>query len=164
MKRINKILAACDMSPYSELVLGYAVELAQNMHCHLVIVNVINQKTVNMMVESKTKIALSDNRLATSVDDYISNLKNERSNEIKKMFAKTDHEHVRARIILKVGVPHQKLIECAKEELADLIIMGPKGRSDLSDVLFGSTADKMFRQCTIPILSIPLSEKQDRPS
>ena len=164
MKRINKILAACDMSSYSRLVLDYAVELAQNMHCHLVIVNVINQKTVNMMVESKTKIALSGSGLAVSVDDYISNLKNERSNEIKKMFAETDHDHLRARIVFKVGVPHQRLIECAKEEHADLIVMGPKGRSNLSDVLFGSTADKMYRQCTIPILSIPLCKELDRPS
>lgn len=157
MKKINTIIAACDMSSYSQHVIAYAAELAASLHTHLMIVNVINQKAVNMMVESKTKMAITNHRLAVSVDEYISDLKSERSNEIKKMFKETGQNHIRTRIIFKVGVPYQKLIACVREENADMIIIGAKGRTNLSDVLFGSTADKMFCHCPIPILSIPLT-------
>lgn len=160
MKKINKIIAACDMSVYSKLVFAYAAELAVNTRIPLVIVNVINPKTVNMMVESKSIMTLADNRLAVTVDDYIDHLKAERSREIIKMFKDTGQDHLRARIVFKVGVPYQKLIAAASEEHADIIVMGAKGRTNLADVLFGSTADKMFHHSPIPILSIPLTGEQ----
>lgn len=158
MKKINTIIAACDMSMYSNLVIAYAAELADNIHAQLVIINVINQKTMNVTVEAKNKLALSDNRLTVSVDEYISNLKAERLKEMKGIFKDVCQEHLRARIVFKVGVPYQKLLAAVQEENADMIVMGTKGRTSLSEVLFGSTAEKMFEFCPVPILSVRLQE------
>ena len=58
------------------------------------------------------------------------------------------------RFIIKKGVPFKELIAVAKEEQAEMVVMGTKGRSNISGLLTGSQADKMFRHCPVPLISI----------
>ena len=52
MKRIQRIMVACDLSEYSEQGLKYAVVLAENLNARLLIVNLINQRDVVAVTES----------------------------------------------------------------------------------------------------------------
>ncbi|MBA4368093.1 MAG: hypothetical protein C0403_10710 [Desulfobacterium sp.] len=162
MKRIKTILAAYDLSKYSEEVVQYAAEMADSYDGKLIIANVINKRDVNVMVEANSKLAIIDDQYKTTIDDFVNQMKNERTENIKEVLQKIAPHHPITKIVFKVGFPYQQLIAVVKEEGADVVVMGTKGRTNLSDVLFGTTAEKMFQLCPVPLFSVRLYNNKEQ--
>lgn len=53
-----------------------------------------------------------------------------------------------------IGTPFQQVIKQATELNADLIIMGTHGRTGIEQVIVGSTAERVVRRSTIPVLTV----------
>ena len=56
--------------------------------------------------------------------------------------------------LVHVGIPFEEIINVVETENIDLVLMGNKGRSNLSRTLFGSNAEKVFRHSPVPVLSV----------
>ena len=87
-------------------------------------------------------------------DDYVKRATEQRIRKMEKLVEETSCSHLPIKKIVRIGVPFLELIKIAQEEKADLMVIGPKGRGNLEDVLFGSNAEKLFRRCPIPLLSM----------
>ena len=156
MKDIHKILVGSDFSKYSKNTLPYAAALAAKFQAELIIVNVINKREID------TILKVAEGQFDRNIEKYVEKtaqeyeirVKADRTRQMEKLIEDTDCAHLPIKKVFRVGVPFQELIRAIEDEGADLMVMGPKGRSDLAGVLFGSNAEKVFRRCPIPLLSV----------
>ena len=148
MKMINKIMVAVDFSDYSQPAVSYAARLARDVDADLLLVNVINQRDVDML----RKVA--EHASAFSFEKYLEETRRDREEGFQQLVARAGCDDATVKTIIRIGVPYQELLNVIKAKKPDLLVMATKGRSDLVDALVGSCARKMFRHSPIPLLSI----------
>ncbi|MFZ0451691.1 MAG: universal stress protein [Desulfatiglandaceae bacterium] len=148
MKKISKIMVAVDFSRYSKKVLEYAGVMAERMKSELVIVNVINNRDIEAMQRAAQMTK------SFSVEGWVKTQKEERLELLQQLIQETSLGHLPIKILFRTGVPFKELMKAVEEERPDLLAMGPKGRTDLPDIRLGSTAEKAFGRCPVPIVSV----------
>jgi len=148
MGKIKKIMVAVDFSEYSTQIVDYAGRLAEDMAAELIFVNVINQRDINMVKQ----VAVYTDKV--SVTSYVDGLRQDRTQEMQKLLEENNCTRIPNRLIIKTGTPFEALVRTAEEEKVDLVVMGTKGHGNIAGILFGSQAEKMFRHCPVPLLSI----------
>jgi nucleotide-binding universal stress UspA family protein len=55
---------------------------------------------------------------------------------------------------LSNGKPHVQMLEVAREEASDLIVIGVHGRNPLDVMVFGSTTNQVVRRAACPVLTL----------
>jgi len=153
-QNIHKILACVDFSQYSPMVLEYAVALSQGTDTQILVLNVINQRDIAgaEMVFSYYPGSFTN---VINTDDYVRDLKNERVEKLKQMIKDGFFDQKsRMEVKIDVGIPFECILKSIETEHIDLVVMANKGRSNLSRVLFGSAAEKVFRHSPVPVVSV----------
>lgn len=149
-------MAAYDFSEYSKEALVFAAELAGELKSDLMIVNVINQRDVEAVRRAEIE------SISFSADQFIKDRKKDRLEQINQTLEEISAKDLTLEIKIKTGVPFRELIQSVKDSGVDLVVMGRKGRTNLSGILFGTTAEKMFRHCPVPLLSLRKDKDMDR--
>jgi nucleotide-binding universal stress UspA family protein len=61
---------------------------------------------------------------------------------------------LRARSLLRRGVPHEEIVAACAAESPDILAMGTHGRSGLDRLLMGSVAERVVRTAPCPVLTV----------
>ena len=56
--------------------------------------------------------------------------------------------------VIRIGAPYVEIIKYAQEQDVDVIVVGTHGRSGLTHLLLGSTAEKVVRKSPCPVLTV----------
>ena len=66
----------------------------------------------------------------------------------------SDRQQFNVRTIVKVGDPVFQIVEYARLESIDLIVMGTHGRSGVAHLFLGSVAERVVRTAPCPVLTV----------
>ena len=142
MVEINKVVIPVDFTSTMGKVVEYATSVADKFGAKVLFLYVVNDfKGYDMMlvhpsfaVMAKDLKTQSEERMSALVEDY-QQLKGGASGSVM------------------VGDAAEKIIAFAEEENADMIIIGTHGVKGLEKILMGSTAEKVVKKATCPVLT-----------
>ncbi len=141
---LKKILVPQDFSEYSLHAMKYAVTFAELFKSELLILHIV-EPIVYPADFSFGQVSIP------AMEEEIRKHSEEQLNElVQKEIPPT----VKATPLIRVGKPFIEIVEVAKTESADLIVISSHGRTGMDHVLFGSTADKVVRKAPCPVLTI----------
>lgn len=141
---IKKVLVPIDFSDYSKSALKYAVNFAKSFNAEIILVYVV-EPVIYPPDFSMGQIAMPS--INAEWDDRA-------KEELQKLAKSEIVEMANVKTIIKTGKPFVEIIETAKEENIDLIIIATHGHSGVEHILFGSTAEKVVRKAPCPVLTL----------
>lgn len=148
MKPISTILFPTDFSENCEYAFEYALGFARQWGARLIVMHVINEP-VDLRGFYVPHISFE------SLEKEIA----EGAEAMMQKFCRTHmDDFTNFESCLATGVPHEEILKKAGEADASLIIMGTQGRTGLDHLLFGSTAESVFRRAVCPVMTVRLPE------
>ncbi len=141
---IKKVLVPIDFSDYSKSALKYAVNFAKSFNAEIILIYVV-EPVIYPPDFSMGQIAMPS--ITTEWDDRA-------KDELAKLAKNEITGANTVKTVIKTGKPFVEIIETAKEENVDLIIIATHGHSGVEHILFGSTAEKVVRKAPCPVLTL----------
>ena len=147
MKHVRKVLVALAFSEYAEGTYAFAAGFAQATGAELIVASVINERDVESV---RTISAMG---YEVDGEHYVEGIKADRARLLEGIMSGSDLPRERVRTVFVLGHPIDELLKLIVQEAVDVVIMGPKGRTDLEHVLVGSVAEKIFRRSPATVIS-----------
>ncbi|MCD6548292.1 MAG: universal stress protein [Thermodesulfobacterium sp.] len=144
MVEFNIIAIPVDFSEISSVITEWGKALAKKLGAKIILINVVEDLSAfeDISADAKTFQEL-EKTLFEGAREYMQSFLN-------KHFS--DFPDVKP-VIVK-GKVVEKIIEVAKENGADLIVMGTHGKKGIDKIIFGSVAEGVVKYSPIPVLTV----------
>jgi nucleotide-binding universal stress UspA family protein len=148
---METILCPTDFSASSENAIRYADELASRMNMRLVLFHNIAAPVTQALVAAGTAPAADRWR-----DQVREEEKKTQLEALKKVLENSSWgEPIPYETILRHGILLETIPQVARQEEADLIVIGNEGSEGLKEVLVGSVAESLIKNAPCPVLIVP---------
>ena len=137
----NKILVPTDGSEFAKKAQKHALFLSKVSGAEIIAVSVTENNFVNGL----------------PLDDEVyqlNQLLKEKSEENLKEFDELNEDNLKITHVIREGSPAKVILEVAKEEDVDLIVMGSSGKSGFDRFIMGSVADKVVNSAKCAVLVV----------
>lgn len=148
-KRYKKILVPLDGSPLSEQVLEdvKAVISTNKKGCLITLLRVVEPLLQDYLLDyvNVNEIESAKKRNVSDAKDYLVSI----AEELTKVGMRVEVE------LIVDGSAAEAILDYAKSNNIDLIVMSTHGRSAVHRWIFGSVAQRVLRHSPVPVLIVP---------
>ena len=137
---IRRILLATDLSPASDEAAVQALDLAHDLGATLLVVSVIDAGSLR----------LPGNRSSLRVDQ----VRIGRESAAQDLVTRGRSLGVRVNFLIWEGDAGESIVEAARSEQVDLVVVGSHGRGSVGRFFLGSVSDFVVRHASSPVLVV----------
>lgn len=142
MINIQRIVAGTDFSECSEHALRYAYEMAEVFGAELHLLTVVETP------------AGAYPEFGISADDVAAGAMRAAERQLNELPEERWKDRLKITRAAVKGTPFLEIVRYAREHDADLIVIGTHGRGAIAHMLMGSTAEKVVRKASCPVLTV----------
>lgn len=146
-RKLKHILVATDLSPTSDFALTRAMEIAKKMKAKVTLLHVVQKKYIDNVLDNTLKKILPKSLWLTT-EEYKEQLVQEKIRTLSKKNLNIKYA------IIPTGKPSIKILQYAKKNNVDLLIMGAHGKYSIRDSFVGTTAEYVVKKTQCPVLIV----------
>ena len=145
MMKMKTIVVPTDFSQNSLRALEKATDFAKRFDAEIVLLHVLEAPIYPAMTfgAGAANLPTIHQELRDTVDR---NLRDVRDEHLP--------EGVAVRLVMREGNPYAEILDTAREEGADLIVIATHGHSGIKHLLLGSVTEKVVRKSPCPVLTV----------
>jgi nucleotide-binding universal stress UspA family protein len=146
MENLKTIVCAVDFSKGSDRALEHAAALAKATGARVELLHVYQLPV----------LALPDG-VVTATPEFVARLTNQAQEGLDAHRERLAALGVQASTCLREGSAVETIVRRTNEVAASLLVVGTHGRSGFKRFVLGSTAERVVRLATVPVLSVHLA-------
>jgi nucleotide-binding universal stress UspA family protein len=132
---LDNVLFAAELAAQSRHAIEYALALAAEQHAHLTLLHVLPEESRNY--PDRTRV------LRFAID------------EMQRLLPPSASSCCKTKLAVEAGDPAERIVQHARDERTDLIVMGLAGNSDFSFKGDSGVTQRVIGAAPCPVLSVP---------
>jgi nucleotide-binding universal stress UspA family protein len=142
---VKKILVAVDFSATSNKAFDYALSLARVFEGEVIALHVLEDPILYAPTTDQSYREAYERTVQCKLDE---------------LTGRHGAEGVNVELVTRQGSPFHEVVEYAKAEHCDMIVMGTLGLGPIQHMLLGSVAEKVVRKAHCPVLVVRPDEHE----
>ncbi|RAU18914.1 universal stress protein [Nitrincola tibetensis] len=161
LPKVRTIVYASDIAEGSRPAFRMAVEQAVRHEAHIIFLHAIEPPVTDAdaMIRDYLISQAQLKHTRQLMDQYRAKIEQRISDFLESEIPSDIKLKKAPQIEVRIGKPDTVIVDVARSQNADLIVMGDRGGSTASRIFLGSTTQKVIQQTSTPVLIVPLKGK-----
>ena len=149
-----KFLVPVDGSTASINAVKKSIEIARKYDASIKLISVVNHDDLSNFNKDSRHWRMLDGTIISDYEETSKKIKESTEKLLNAITTELDFSGIKIEKEVLIGKPYEKILETAKNDNFDLIIMGNRGFSNIKRFFLGSVSQRVISDAPCPVLVI----------